>query len=123
MLAAALSAAASAALAGCAAAPAAAPAASGGGQGTVRGSAILAGRIPYQGHPFAVAIVSAGKVLQTAHITHTGGTYQFAVPAGSYQLALRVSGVPSFAADNGCTTSVTAGAGQVVTTDLNCTWH
>lgn len=92
-------------------------------QGTIRGQAILSGRVPFAGHSFKVGAIADGKIMQTADIPRTGGSFMLHVPAGNYRLSLLVSDVPVADSSVGCSTNVTSVAGVTVPASLQCTWH
>jgi hypothetical protein len=95
----------------------------GGRQGIIRGQAELSGRVPFAGHSFEVGAISGGKVVKTASVSRSGGSFEFSLPGGTYQLSLLASGIPSSNSGIGCTTNVDSAPGQTVTANLLCTWH
>jgi hypothetical protein len=117
-----------AALAGCASSgnvspPGGAATLAHGEDGAVRGEASLSGRVPYSGRSFRVGAISDGKIVQTAGISRTGGSFTFHLPAGSYRLSLLIPGVSLADSSAGCTGSVTSVEGRTVSATLQCEWH
>lgn len=73
---------------------------------------MLSGRVPYAGRSFKVGAIADGKIIKSATISRAGGAFTFRMPAGNYQLALLISGLPVAESSLGCATSVALMTGQ-----------